>query len=1205
MVGDVTGSVGANTVVRLRNAPLPPLSNGVLTSTAGVLSWSTVSGGGSGETNTASNVGTGQGVFKAKSGVDLQFKSLVAGSNIILTPNANDITITSTGGGGSGSSYDLILDTAGVAANNVYTSLATVLAAVSANAGISRVQMKQDVTVTSGSYDLSKAEFIAANPVKLTFGPGSTVTGPPPTHLHHVQLINDKATPLWLLTADSIIRLTGASSFLVSDVAPVLDLGGFSLNLTVEHTSELLGSGGVGAIHNSVGLGSLYLNWLSEKALLPTSVTTSSPDGCYLKLAKMLLTTGLDPSASFPNHFVDVERTSPIESRIQVVEDGMLELIVASSYAVYSDVAILSTNGSNYNLFGMYGAANDSYSTTCRRLIMTGANTLTLKHNDTRADDPNFRFMCPGNVDFVLAPEESCVAYFDQNALGVGLGRWRIFGGGTGGSTVATPSSFANMAALSAFSGTLNGQIATVLGFYTVNDGGGGDFYWAAGSAVQVVPGMIVSATGGQWIRRTDKTFLSAKWFGARGDRTSRLLSTLYGSFAAALAVYPHLTKRVRGTVRFTASPGGYIEEGAACDTVSESPSFLPVKRFHTTAYAAESGGFIDAVVEGDGYDSSFVRAAGGHMTVLGNYSALTSTTGTLQVGGTVLESDAAALARYELDEVTIQTAINFMQTSSPTLDNVGSTREVFIPSGGYLVRNMLKLGTASFGADTNALKLRGAGQGAFAYATTLYWSNPTEIGAILNVRGFENEIENIAFHTEVGCTSFAGILLKNGTPQDREYRTYGAMTSRITIRGCGFGNLADNLATTKSQRGIAFDSLFPSDGNIEEVTVERCSFNACMLGVDLAGGQPFAFVVRDCIFYSRDNAAGPEFGISFYSNIYGGATPFDLQLYGNEFQRQWVFKNNNARSVRMFGNSTENCKRFWTSGPFGNELTGACIEIRGCRMSQTSVDAAFDVWEPASKQNPKSMVLTTSYPTLTLPTDKPPYWMHFAKGECVNISGCTLEGDKFEIDGDSRHQGIIAYHNSVTIVSTGNRYTSKRPFVLDDYWSWGQAPNQDSFGLGGVTSLGDTITMNLTSRTKENLAPMHNMHNPSGTITISGTNTSAQVSWYAAGGGWGATLPPAQNTNDHDRGAIFDPTAIGQPAGPNIVQVGFSEFTDNYGIDLSVISTTGTPPAGAYQCYATDRAPVGWDGGMGFIVRLGAAPGAGNSVTVAYKTWK
>jgi len=56
---------------------------------------STPSGG---EINDGVNVGLGEGVYKQKTGVDLEFKTLIGGTNVTITNNANDLTIDASGG---------------------------------------------------------------------------------------------------------------------------------------------------------------------------------------------------------------------------------------------------------------------------------------------------------------------------------------------------------------------------------------------------------------------------------------------------------------------------------------------------------------------------------------------------------------------------------------------------------------------------------------------------------------------------------------------------------------------------------------------------------------------------------------------------------------------------------------------------------------------------------------------------------------------------------------------------------------------------------------------------------------------------------------------------------------------------------------------------------------------------------------------------
>jgi len=77
------------------------------------------SGGGGGEANTSSNVGGENEVFKQKTSLDFEFRTLKAGTNIILTQNTSDIEISSTASGGGPFQKSMVNNTGvSIAANS-------------------------------------------------------------------------------------------------------------------------------------------------------------------------------------------------------------------------------------------------------------------------------------------------------------------------------------------------------------------------------------------------------------------------------------------------------------------------------------------------------------------------------------------------------------------------------------------------------------------------------------------------------------------------------------------------------------------------------------------------------------------------------------------------------------------------------------------------------------------------------------------------------------------------------------------------------------------------------------------------------------------------------------------------------------------------------------------------------------------------------
>ena len=72
-----------------------PLDNEALTYVSADKLWKAIAGGGGGQSNDGANVGTGDGIYRDKTGVIINMKSIIGETNkIIVTANADDLTLT-------------------------------------------------------------------------------------------------------------------------------------------------------------------------------------------------------------------------------------------------------------------------------------------------------------------------------------------------------------------------------------------------------------------------------------------------------------------------------------------------------------------------------------------------------------------------------------------------------------------------------------------------------------------------------------------------------------------------------------------------------------------------------------------------------------------------------------------------------------------------------------------------------------------------------------------------------------------------------------------------------------------------------------------------------------------------------------------------------------------------------------------------------
>lgn len=110
----------------------------------------TIDASASGEANTASNVGGEKEVYKTKTGVDLVFRTLKAGTNITLTQNTNDIEIAASGSAGEVNTASNV-GASGVGVFKQKTGVDLEFKKLIAGSGITLTAGTSDITIATGT----------------------------------------------------------------------------------------------------------------------------------------------------------------------------------------------------------------------------------------------------------------------------------------------------------------------------------------------------------------------------------------------------------------------------------------------------------------------------------------------------------------------------------------------------------------------------------------------------------------------------------------------------------------------------------------------------------------------------------------------------------------------------------------------------------------------------------------------------------------------------------------------------------------------------------------------------------------------------------------------------------------------------------------------------------------------------------------------
>jgi hypothetical protein len=207
-----------------------------------------------GEVNTASNLGAGNGVFAAKVGADLRFKSLVAGTNVTISNTGTDITINASGGGGG--FYQTVQEEGGGLTQRAAINFIGGGITASDNAGSSRTDVTLDATlnalasyntngiITQTAADTFAGRSIVAPAAGITVSNGNGVSGNPTLALA------DDLGAVEALATTGYVKRTATDTWSTAATIPNTDITGLGTASTQNSGAFLQPSNNLSDVSN-------------------------------------------------------------------------------------------------------------------------------------------------------------------------------------------------------------------------------------------------------------------------------------------------------------------------------------------------------------------------------------------------------------------------------------------------------------------------------------------------------------------------------------------------------------------------------------------------------------------------------------------------------------------------------------------------------------------------------------------------------------------------------------------------------------------------------------------------------------------------------------------------------------------------------------------------------------------------------------------